>query len=106
MFYRFCYRPHFRLVSLVATIATMCFTGFVMAFMVSKFGVRVVTLASGFMLSTGILMTSFARDIFAIYICYGVLAGRFFNSSHLTIVNDFLTKSIFVEQWIGFVIRS
>ena len=51
-----------------------------MAYMVSKFGVRGVTVASGIMVSTGILMTAFARDIIVIYICYGVLAGIFLNS--------------------------
>ena len=53
-----------------------------MAYMVSKFGVCVVTIASGFMLSISILMTAFARDIIVIYICYGVIAGTNFYSYH------------------------
>ena len=71
-----------RFTSVVVTIVICIFTGFVMAYMASKFGVRVVNIVSGLMLSIGILMTAFARYIVIIYICYGVIAGTVFRSCH------------------------
>ena len=86
-----------RFTGVVVPIVICIFTGFVMAYMVSKLGVRVVTIASGLMLSTGILMTAFARDIIIIYICYGVIAGTIFYSYHLifSIIKFFVTNFLF-----------
>lgn len=64
--------------------------GPVCSFCVSSFGARPVTIFSGFMVAGGLMLSSFAPNIYFLFLSYGIVVGKkpgHYNSSKLPELN-------------------
>lgn len=58
------------------TVFPAFYLGPVCSICVSSFGARPVTIFSGFMVAGGLMMSSFAPNIYFLYLSYGIVVGK------------------------------